>query len=302
MNTQKHANKKHANTPGMTAPFMTTPRTSTNLPRARLHFAIAFMAVLFAGPASAEVIFYENDGFEGRSFTAKDEVANFQRWGFNDRASSVVVIGERWEACENARFGGECVILRPGRYPNLAAMGMNNRVSSVRLISGNQRYDNDRYAPEPLPVYDNRRRNSERLYEADVTSVRAVVGPPQQRCWIEQEHVVQDRRGEANVPGALVGAVVGGVLGHQIGGGRGKDLATVGGVVAGAAIGGNVGRDGRGQESYTQNVQRCTTTPNQGRPEYWDVTYTFRGQEHRIQMSSPPGSTVTVNRRGEPRS
>ena len=47
----------------------------------------------------------------------------------------------------------------------------------------------------------------------------------------------------------------GGVLGHQVGGGRGKDLATAGGAVAGAAIGANSGR-GTG-ESYDRDVRRC---------------------------------------------
>jgi uncharacterized protein YcfJ len=51
----------------------------------------------------------------------------------------------------------------------------------------------------------------------------------------------------------------------------------------------------------TQDVQRCATTPSQRRPEFWDVTYDFRGQEHRVQMTAPPGATITVNRRGEPR-
>jgi uncharacterized protein YcfJ len=48
-------------------------------------------------------------------------------------------------------------------------------------------------------------------------------------------------------------------------------------------------------------VQRCESRPSQARPEFWDVTYNFRGQEHRVQMTAPPGQTVTVNRDGEPR-
>jgi uncharacterized protein YcfJ len=47
-------------------------------------------------------------------------------------------------------------------------------------------------------------------------------------------------------------------------------------------------------------VQRCADQPAQG-PAYWDVTYFFRGQEHHVQMTAPPGNTVTVNRQGEPR-
>jgi hypothetical protein len=31
------------------------------------------------------------------------------------------------------------------------------------------------------------------------------------------------------------------------------------------------------------------------------VTYEFRGVTHRAQMSAPPGATITVNGRGEPR-
>ena len=77
-------------------------------------------------------------------------------------------------------------------------------------------------------------------------------------------------------------------------------VATVGGVIAGGAVGATVGRDSNGPVR-TQDVQRCTSVPSQTRPEYWDVTYNFRGQEHHIQMTTPPGTTVTVNRRGEPR-
>jgi uncharacterized protein YcfJ len=159
----------------------------------------------------------------------------------------------------------------------------------------------NRNAPAPAPVaaYDYRRRHDERLYEANVVSVHAVVGPPEQRCWVEREQIVQERSGP-NVPGAVAGAVIGGIIGHQIGSGRGNDLATVGGAVAGAAVGANVGRDGR-QQVQTQDIRRCENVPSQARPDHWDVTYNFRGQEHRVQMTAPPGPTITVNEQGEPR-
>jgi len=51
----------------------------------------------------------------------------------------------------------------------------------------------------------------------------------------------------------------------------------------------------------TRDVQRCTQTPAQGRPEYWDVSYDFRGVEHHVQTTTPPGPTLTVNEAGEPR-
>lgn len=265
-----------------------------------LRNALAVAGLAIASQAAAQVTFYEHEGFQGRSFTAEKQIGNLERFGFNDRASSVVVLRDRWEICEDARFSGRCVILRPGRYASLAAMGLNDRVSSVRTVSRTARIDENRYGPAPVAVVDYHRRGNEQLYEANVTSVRAVVGPPEERCWVEREQISEER-GRANVPGAIAGAVIGGILGHQIGSGRGNDVATVGGAVAGAAVGANVGRDGGRQQASSQDVQRCSSTTSQAQPQHWDVTYSFRGQEHRMQMTSPPGPTVTVNGQGEPR-
>jgi uncharacterized protein YcfJ len=257
-------------------------------------------------PQVSQIVFYEQEGFQGRTFTADAAVTNFRRSGFNDRASSVVVRGnrwDRWEVCEDRRFQGRCVVLRPGQYPSLAAMGLNDRVSSARTIDRNATIEEDRYAPLPLVSRDYARRRNERLYQADVIAVRAVVEDSGQRCWVEREQVAQERsRNDVNVPGALIGAVIGGILGHQVGGGTGKDVATGVGVVGGAVIGSQVGRSDRDQQVVTeQNVQRCSNEPGQARAAYWDVTYSFRGQEHRVQMTTQPGRTVTVNAQGEPR-
>ncbi|HEX3631796.1 MAG TPA: DUF4398 domain-containing protein [Casimicrobiaceae bacterium] len=150
-----------------------------------------------------------------------------------------------------------------------------------------------RLAAAPPAVYDYRRRPNEALYEAPVTSVRAVVGPPQQRCWVERQ--VVDSAG-VNVPGAVVGGVVGGILGHQIGSGRGRDWATGIGAATGAVVGANVPAP-----VYTQDVQRCETVSSGAGLDYWDVTYNFGGYEHRVQTTSVPGRTILVNAQGEPR-
>lgn len=156
-------------------------------------------------------------------------------------------------------------------------------------------------APSQPQRPDYRRRDRERLYEADVTSVRAVMGQSEQRCWIEREAVAPQRQG-LNLPGAIIGGVIGGVLGHQVGGGRGKDIATAGGAVAGVIIGSNVGKDRWGYPVATQDVQRCASGPVSSEPAYWDVSYRFRNTTHHVQLSSPPlGSTITVNGDGEPR-
>src|SRR3989304_3749814 len=218
--------------------------------------ALAVAGLAIATQAAAQVTFYEREGFQGRSFTTEQRIGNFERYGFNDRASSVVVLGARWEVCEGARFSGRCVVLRPGRYASLAAMGLNDRISSVRPVSRDARVDNDRYAPAPVATTDYRRRHNEQLYQANVTSVRAVVGTPEQRCWVEREQIPQERR-SANVPAAIAGAIIGGILGHQVGGGRGQDIATAGGAVAGAAVGAYIGGDRSGQPMQTPDVQRC---------------------------------------------
>ena len=302
-----------------------------------LRNALVLAGAAFAHQAVAEVTFFEREDFKGRSFNTEQQIDNFKSVGFNDRASSVVVDRDWWQVCEDARFGGRCVVLRPGSYGSLADMGLNDRVSSVRLMSSMPRAlgnphgynrgnpylppgaNDDRHPrqdpraygnphpnanpslPRPVASHDFHRRYNERTYEANVTSARAVVGPPEQRCWVEREQVVQEPRRANNAPGAIVGALLGGILGHQFGSGTGNDLATAGGAVAGAVVGANIYRGSGDPQESTQDVQHCTDSHRYAKPEYWDVGYTFRGQEHRLQMTANPGATVTVNERGEPR-
>ncbi len=255
----------------------------------------ALFAVLLAActAASAQVTLYQQPGLRGRAFSTNGAIPNLQRYGFNDRASSIVVQRGRWQLCSDPQFRGQCVFVERGQYPSLAAMGMNNRVSSLRPAHGHGDYAHPPPAPVPYAYYP---RYGEKLYQANVVTVRAVVGPPGQRCWVERQQVVQDSG--PNVPGAIIGGVIGGVLGHQIGSGRGNDVATAIGAIGGAAVGANVGT---GQSVATQDVRRCQAVPGSGRPDYWDVTYVFRGRTHRAQLSAPPGATITVNQYGDPR-
>jgi uncharacterized protein YcfJ len=257
---------------------------------------LGLFTLLAAWNASAQVTLYEYEGLRGQVFTADRPITDLARYGFNDRASSIVVQRGQWEVCEHQNFQGRCMTLRPGQYPSLAAMGMNNKVSSFRRIDGPPAYA---YAPPPpVPApYPYYLQHGETLYTANVIAVRAVHGQPEQRCWVEQQQVVTDSG--PNVPGAVIGGILGGVLGHQIGNGRGNDVATAVGAVGGVAIGANVNRGG--SQTTTQNVQRCTAVPGSGPPQYWDVTYTFRGLQHRAQLSFAPGATITVNGNGEPR-
>ncbi len=254
-----------------------------------LTLACGLAALTVGSQASAQITFYEYDDFRGRSFATSSWVNDFTRYGFNDRASSAIVGSGRWEVCEDQRFEGRCVVLRPGNYDSLRAMGMNDRISSVRPAQAMM-------GQAQQPEQDYQRRPNERIREVPVTSARAVVGPPEQRCWMEREQV---RGGnEPNVGGALAGALIGGILGHQVGGGAGRDLATAGGAVAGGVIGANIGRNDA--PPVAREVRRCETTANTA-PAYWDVTYVFHGQPHHVQMRNEPGRTVLVNGNGEPR-
>src|SRR6185503_9102552 len=83
---------------------------------ASMKTALALAAISFSSLAAAQITFYEREDFEGRSFTTAQRIGNLERFAFNDRASSAVVRGSRWEICEHAGFEGRCMVLRPGSY------------------------------------------------------------------------------------------------------------------------------------------------------------------------------------------
>lgn len=254
------------------------------------------LALLLASTATlAQITFFESEDYRGRTFAASSWVNNFNRYGFNDRASSAIVETGRWEVCEDIRFQGHCAVLPPGNYDSLRAMGLNDRISSVRPVSTGASSTRPPIDSEAGQEY--RRRPNERLREVPVSSARAVVGPPEERCWMERA-AVQNTPRDPNVGGAIAGALIGGILGHQIGGGVGKDIATAGGVVAGGVLGSRMGRNDNAPPA--QEVRRCETMANTT-PAYWDVTYVFRGQPHHVQMRNDPGRTIAVNNLGEPR-
>ena len=88
------------------------------------------------------ITFYERDGFGGRWFSTDRRIANFNRFGFNDRANSVKVRGGRWEVCTAPRFDGRCVVLRRGDYPSLREAGLEDRISSARPVQrGSREWD-----------------------------------------------------------------------------------------------------------------------------------------------------------------
>jgi uncharacterized protein YcfJ len=259
--------------------------------------AFAVSALVLASQAMSQVVLYEREGFRGRSVAINGEMRNVERRALGNTAESVVVERGRWEVCEQPRFQGRCAVLRRGNYPNLRGSGLQWEIASVRPAREGRRYD---FEPQASAGddYAYRRRASERTREVPIRDVRAIMGPPNQRCWVERQ-AVNTPNANANIGGAVAGAILGGILGHQVGNGRGNDVATVGGALGGAVVGNQVGRNAGGGVA-TQDVQRCQTV--QGTPAYYEVSYDFRGTRHSVQMSAPPaGNTIIVNERGEPR-
>lgn len=64
-----------------------------------------------------------------------------------------------------------------------------------------------------------------------------------------------DVKGEGSGVGAVGGAVVGGVIGHQVGSGRGQDVATVVGAVGGAVAGHQIEKHVKSTTSYEITVR-----------------------------------------------
>src|SRR4051812_1525044 len=112
-----------------------------------IRLGLGAAAIACALPAAAQITFYEGEGFQGRSFETQQPVQNFRRNNFSEYASSAVVTRGRWEVCEGRRFEGRCVVLRRGQYPSLQAMGLGDRVMSVRPVPREARAEQLQFAP-----------------------------------------------------------------------------------------------------------------------------------------------------------
>ncbi len=74
-------------------------------------------------------------------------------------------------------------------------------------------------------------------------------------CGVVESIKEVTQRGEASGVGVVGGAVVGGLLGNQVGGGRGKDIATVVGAVGGAVAGNEIEHRVRSTKAYEITVR-----------------------------------------------
>ncbi|MEO8536247.1 MAG: beta/gamma crystallin-related protein [Betaproteobacteria bacterium] len=119
----------------------------------RLTMFVGLVTALASGAVIAvEMTLYENPRFSGRRITVRGAVNNFDRGGFNDRASSVSIRSGIWELCTDANYRGECRRLGPGEYEGLGR-DLNDSISSVRPIGGYDDRPGPGYRPGPGPGY-----------------------------------------------------------------------------------------------------------------------------------------------------
>jgi hypothetical protein len=95
--------------------------------------ALALCATVAHAQERGEAVAYEGHDFEGRRMDLRDDVANFDRNGFNDRISSLRIVRGVWEFCTDAFYRGSCRTLGPGEYRDLGSQ--DNKISSARLVA-----------------------------------------------------------------------------------------------------------------------------------------------------------------------
>jgi len=111
----------------------------------------------------------------------------------------------------------------------------------------------------PKPVARQAKPQPQRVARAEPPQpvVQAAVPPPPpvvaaicRECAVIEEIREVEKAGQASGGGAVAGAVVGGVLGHQVGGGRGKDVATVLGAIGGGFAGHQIEKNVKTTKEY----------------------------------------------------
>ena len=81
-------------------------------------------------PSYGGIVLYEHGDHQGREQFIGEAVPNLAVLNFNDKVSSVEVLGGRWELCTDNEYGGRCIVLGVGRY-NIERE-LNDRITSVR--------------------------------------------------------------------------------------------------------------------------------------------------------------------------
>lgn len=114
--------------------------------------------------------------------------------------------------------------------------------------------------PAPAPVIAAAPAQQNFVPDTAVTPAPRDPAPPPQKNWCNNcgniESIRQiTTRAQGSGLGAGAGAVLGGLLGNQVGGGHGRQLATVAGAVGGAVVGNQVEGNMKATHSYEIRVR-----------------------------------------------
>ena len=128
-----------------------------------------------------------------------------------------------------------------------------------------------------------------------VTPVTRTIRTPRQECHDEQVTRQAPVKDQHQIIGSVAGAVIGGVLGHQIGGGSGRDLATVAGAAGGGYAGNRIQKNLQDRDTVTSTEQKCETVYDSSEKiTGFHVRYRLGGKEATVTMDHDPGPHIPL--------
>jgi uncharacterized protein YcfJ len=128
-----------------------------------------------------------------------------------------------------------------------------------------------------------------------VTPLTRKVHTPRQDCHDETVTHQGPVKDEHQIIGSVAGAVIGGVIGHQIGGGRGRDLATVAGAAGGGYAGNRIQKNLQDRDTTTTTEQKCATVYDMSEKRIgYEVRYRLGKEEATVKMDHDPGQRIPV--------
>ncbi|MCE5233008.1 MAG: glycine zipper 2TM domain-containing protein [Mizugakiibacter sp.] len=134
-----------------------------------------------------------------------------------------------------------------------------------------------------------------------VKPVKETTTHPRQVCHDEVVTHAKPVKDEHQIAGTAIGAIAGGLLGNQVGGGKGKTLATVAGAAAGGYAGHEIQKRHQENATYTTTETRCKTVNDKTENTVgYDVEYDYNGVTRHARMDHDPGvgSKLEVDKEG----
>jgi len=129
----------------------------------------------------------------------------------------------------------------------------------------------------------------------NVTPLTKTIRTPRPECHDEQVTQKAPVKDEHQVLGTIAGAVIGGVIGHQVGGGSGRDIATVAGAAGGGYAGNRIQKNLQDRDTTTTTEQKCNTAYDSSEKiTGYKVRYRLNGKEDSVKMDHDPGPRIPL--------